>query len=381
MPTFPSLYGWGLSSAQEAVRATEIRSKNFERIIELIVNTPHLKIRKHELKYPDCILEFENPKIATLFALNFSTPYPSYFPTDGKPIPIIYDASYACGLRSLNEHAEHLKNRRVVFLVDCDAVTSYLPHPSIPGSLEQRHVAIENHTKQITASAIEKGINPEELIVCYTSGCGGEDLYGALGGFSLREQGYIVFPEGILDHFVWLAGVPDLIAVKLGVFQDKLIEEGIIEYGGFIPEFEMLEIFGKCTRRDKVEEEKALAVEVEPGKRRASGGRKQLAAYMSTGHFNHSILVCPGLVNDEKYEDYYPGCGYITWDDKNKEVPPYFPEKSYQEKEKLNEVLTAAKKLVSLMLIKNLTTEKLLKIYGNKSIFNTIEAFMRSPSY
>lgn len=354
------------------------RQEKFENITKLIEKSPHLKIKGREFNYPECILKFEDPKIATLFALNFSTPYPPYFPTDGKSIPIIYDASYVCGLRSLNEHAEHLKNRRVVYLVDCDAVTSHLPHPSIPGSLEQRHIAIENYTKQITASAVEKEINPKELIVCYTSGWGGEDLYGALGGFSLREQGYIVFPEGILGYpFVDLAGAPDLIAVKLGASQDRLIEEGIIEHGAWLPEIELQKIFGKCARGGKIQEEESLAIEVEPSKPRASGGRQQLRNYVRTGHFNQGILICPSRADDTKYEREF---GYITWDDTNKEEC-YRPEITYHRDEKLAKLLTVSKKVVSLILVKNMALEELLRTYGNKSIFETIDAFMKSPKF
>lgn len=111
----------------------------------------------------------------------------------------------------------------------------------------------------------------------------------------------------------------------------------------------MLEIFGKCTRRGKVEEEKAVAVEVEPSKPRASGGHNQLRTYVTTGHFDFGVLVCPSRVGDEKSISEQ---GYITWDDENKEIP-YFPEISYRKEDKLNELLMAAKKLVSLIMVKN----------------------------
>lgn len=349
----------------------ERRKKSFEDITKLIEKS--LRIKSREFSPLQCILEFENPKTAISFALNFE----NYFPMDDKLIRINYDLSYVYGIRSLAGYADYLKNRRIVYLIDIDRVP-YMPTSfGFPGSVEQKGVAIKNHIKEITASAVEKGTNPKELIVCYTSGWGGEDLYGALGGFSLKDKGYIVFPEAILDYFVGLDGVPDLIAVKLGAFQDRLIEEGVIEYGAWLPELELQRIFDKCMRKGKTEKEEALAVEVEPSKPRASSGHKQLNAYVSTGHFDLGALVCPGRADDKKY---CPEYGYITWDNENKEVS-YFPEKSHRKEEKLNELLVAAKKLVSLALIKNWTTEKLLKVYGNKSIVNTIEAFVKTPTY
>jgi hypothetical protein len=369
------MYGkWNIPDYHTRIHELEMRNKNFENITKLIEKSPCLKIKSREFSPPQCILEFEDPKTAILFALNFE----NYFPMNDELVRITYDVSYVCGVRSLAETADNLKNRRIVYLIDVDRVPSLHAPLGVPWGLKERRTAIENHVKQIIASAVEKGINPKELIVCYTSGWGREDLYGALGGLSLREKGYIVFPEGILGYpFIDLAGVPDLIAVKLGAFQDKLIEEGIIEYGGIIPEFEMLGIFGRCTRRGKVEEEKAVVVEVESSKPRASGGHKQLDAYVSTGHFDFGVLVCPGRADDQKY---YPEYGYITWGDENEEIS-YFPEKSYRKEEKLSELLITAKKLISLTLIKNWTTEKLLKVYGNKSMFETIDAFTKSPKF
>jgi len=370
------MYGkWSRPDYHTLTHELEMRNKNFEDIIKLIEKSPYLRIKRREFSPPLCILEFEDPKTAILFALNFE----NYFPVNDKLIRITYDLSYVCGVRSLVEHADHLKNRRIVYLVDVDGVPSLRAPLGVPWGLEQRRMAIENHVKEIAASAVEKGINPKELIVCYTSGWGGEDLYGALGGFSLRDQGYIVFPEGILGYpFVDLAGVPDLIAVKFGTFQDKLIEEGIIEHGAWLSELELQKIFGKCTRKDKIGEEEALAIEVEPSKPRASGGRKQLAAYVSTRHFNQGILVCPDIVDDKKYSQEF---GYITWKDTYEEESFLPLEKTYHRDEKLAEILTASKRVASLILVKNMALEGILQAYGNKNVFETIDAFMKSPKF
>lgn len=244
---------------------------------------------------------------------------------------------------------------------------------------QQSQLEKKSHARQIKTKCAEHGINPEELVICYTSGWGGEDLYGALGGFSLRERGYIVFSEDTLGYpFVDLEGVPDLIAVKLGAFQDKLIEEGIIEHGAWLPELELQKIFGKYTRKGKIGEEETLVIEVEPSKPRASGGRKQLAAYVKTRHFNQGILVCPDRVDDKRYSQEF---GYITWKDTYEEESFLPLEKTYHRDEKLTEILTASKKMASLILAKNMALEGLLRTYGNKSVFETIDAIMKSPKF
>jgi hypothetical protein len=349
-----------------------MRNKNFEDIAKLIKNSPYLGVKNVEFSPTQCAIEFKDPKTAVLFALNFE----NYFPVAGEFVRITYDISYLCGIRSLAEHADHLKKRRVVYLVDVDGVSSLSTPFGAPLDTKHRSMAIENHLKKITASAVEKGTDPEELIVCYTSGWGGEDLYGALGGFSLRERGYVVFPDWTdYPFFVNMAGVPDLVAVKLGTFQDSLIENGVIEYGAWIVELELYEIFGKCTRKGRVEENEAVAAEVEPSKPRASGGRKQLRNYVSTGHFNQAILICPGRADDEKYEREF---GYITWDDSNEERY-YRPKITYHQDEKIAELLIASKRLASSILVKNMTLERLLRAYGNKSVFEILDAFIESP--
>jgi len=346
-----------------------MRNKNFEDITKLIKNSPYLGVKNMEFSPPQCAIEFKDPKIAVLFALNFE----NYFPVAGEFVRITYDISYLCGIRSLAEHANHLKKRRVVFLVDVDGVPSLSTPLGAPWDTKQRSMAIRNHLKEIIASAVENGTDPEEIIICCTSGWGGEDLYGALGGFSLRDKGYIVFPEeaGLLNWIVGFTG--DLIAIKLGAFQDKLTEEGIIEYGALLPEFELQNIFGKCTKKGKIQEEEAAAVEIESSKESASDGRRQLRGYVRAGHFNHGILICPGRSElDEKPID---KMGLVTWRDKE-EVFVY-PEKLPYQPEKLEEVLTASKRVISLILVKNMALERLLQAYGNKSVFETIDTFMK----
>jgi len=362
----------------EMIRWTEEarRQEKFEDITKLIEKSPHIKIKRREFNYPECILEFEDPKIATLFAIGLED---NYFPMDNELIPICYDYSYVCGLHSLNEYANHLKDRRVMYLVDNEWVRTR-PNAQIPRDLteQQTRLTKESYARQITTKTAECGRKREEIIVCYTSGWGDEYLYGALGGFSLREQGYIIFPEEarLLNWLVGFTG--DLIAVKLGAFQDKLIEEGIIEYGAWLPELELQKIFGKCTKKSKIEVEEAVAVEIESSKESASSGRGQLTGYVKGGHFNHGILVCPGRAElDEKPIE---KMGLVTWNDKKEEV--YIPpEKLSHQPEKLAELLTISKRVASLILVKNTTLEGLSQTYGNKSIFETIGAFTKSPKF
>ena len=140
-----------------------------------------------------------------------------------------------------------LKNMRVVCLVNAALFDDLLTW------------SVEENLRMLVAN----GLDPRNSIICYTR-YPSEDLYSAIAALFLREQGYIVFPEGILDYpFIDLIGTPDLIAVKLGTFQDKLIKEGIIGYGAVMPELEMLGIFGKEEGGKKdIGEEKAVAVEL-----------------------------------------------------------------------------------------------------------------------
>jgi len=174
-----------------------------------------------------------------------------------------------------------------------------------------------------------------------------------VGSFILRNLGYIIFPEGLVDPFI-CNGVPDLVIAKLGKLQEVLIERGIIENGGFLAELELWPIFGKSSNSipEKIVEE-ILAVEVEPDARRASGGRKQIEAYLASRSFNNGILICPGREGDEKYYN----DSFITWSKEGNPIvwitPPV-----YSKPENFERAIEVTKRILIVTLLKTLTLSK-----------------------
>lgn len=283
------------------------------------------------------ITKFQNVRDAVLFGIHSSH---SYFPVQGKVIRISFDSDFIRHFNSLYYYKDVLKNRKYVCLQDFSAVRN-----------RRKFRGFEKETLELSNRLEKDGINTDELIVTFT---GGEDFYGIMGAFALREEGYIVFPEACLDGLdIGLPGVPDLIAGKLGDFQNRLITSGVIANGGFLAEIDMLD-FVNLNKKKEVSEipEEALAIEVEPEAKRASGGRKQIRTYLSPGLFNNGILVCTGRIGDERY---YGEHGFMTWDSQGNLIT-YFSKEDFATNKHL--LLDIAKRVVAFTLIKNIKITK-----------------------
>lgn len=340
-----------------------VMAARFSTDVDVVAKCGSLAIKSVKFKKGDvqACFEFEKPKEASLFALHFLF---NYFPTDENvvSIPYAYDNRYVCGLSSLDTQASCLKDRKAVFLVDLNRI-------GFQG--ESGTDKSKRYNKNVILAANNMGYRASEIAICYTYG--GEALYNIIAGFSLRKKGYVVFPEGTLDLFLTFNGVPDLVVVKLGAFQDKMIEQGIIEHGAWLAEFELQSVFGKCKRKGTVKEEKAIAVEGESASKAASAGHKQLDAYVRTGHFDFGVLVCPGRSGDEKY---YPDYGYITWSDEGREIS-YFPTIHQAQREERNETLSISKKLITLSILKSKPIKEWSARCEDKTLTELIESLTK----
>ncbi len=217
--------------------------------------------------------------------------------------------------------------------------------------------------------------NSEELVICK---CGfGEDFYSFLASFFLKQQGYIVFPEGTLDHLVNFYGAPDIVVAKLGDFQERLVEEGVMDRGAIITELNLKmfnqkesTIKSRCSIDFNVGETYFVAVEVEPGSDRASSGRGQARKYAMSGYFKYGMLACPGREDDEKY---YPDLGLITWRGDGS-ILYYEPEDvDKADRLKANMLAKMAKKLLTYMILRNTPLNILANKYHDKSLNDIIE--------
>jgi len=214
--------------------------------------------------------------------------------------------------------------------------------------LEERDMARRSGVISISKEVIDLGYGDDEVLLISTY-FGNEELYAALASFTLRKMGYIVFPEGIIDKFVNLGGVPDLIAVKLGDFQHRLIRDGVIEGGALITEINLHDILGRVGfPAEEGGAEEAVAVEVESQKYKASEGRRQLESYLSSGCFDYGLLVAPERVGDEEY---YPQYGYITWDEHGKKRF-YRGHRVKANPDKKSDLLHVSKRLIYLQMMK-----------------------------
>ncbi len=288
------------------------------------------------------LLEFKDPKEAILFGLHSCR---SYFPTNQGILHLSYDSSFWRGFDYLPRYKNVLRNRKYVYIEDYSYITQ-----KYPSSYRISHI-LNLELSDICGTLEDHfGIDPSKVIITFT---GGEDFYTIVGSFILRDLGYIIFPEDLIDVFI-CNGVPDLVVAKLGNLQEVLIDRGIIENGGFLAEVELWPIFGKRSKvipKNIIEE--VLAVETEPEARRASGGRKQIKTYLNSGSFNNEVLICPGREGDERYYN----DSFITWSKEGDPIvritPPIYPVPKNFEK-----AIQITKKVVVVTLLKVLALSK-----------------------
>lgn len=302
-----------------------------------------------------------DPVSAVLFAIHSSN---SYFPLNSRhAVNIRYDASYFRRLGSLVSMGNVLKGRRYVCLKPLGKL-----FPSGAIFAHSSRATFERAALELAEGFKEEGVQPNEVIVCYT---GGEDFYGVVAGFSLRKRGYIVFPEGVLD--LPIAGLPDLTAAKLGDLQGKLINQGIIWKGAFLAELELSKVFGKTSNGCPIITEKEMiVVEVEPKKLRASSGRSQLKEkYLPMGYFNNGYLACPNRQEDTKDQS-YPELGLITWDEDGNELL-YDSETDWGAEKNVKTAIDLAKRHTLFTLLKNVPTKSLSDKYNGKPLSKIVD--------
>lgn len=201
----------------------------FEYNTKIILNCKPLKVKKIYEGVIEVALEFRDSLIATLFALHME----NYFPIQGDEYTKIhyafhpYTMRFLLGIDSLRNYTKYF-NRNVVFLIDANRAFRYRI---------KNEISIKQDIHNMLIAAKNLSLNPDQVIICYT--WGGEGLYIVLAGFILRDLGYIIFPEGILDHLLF-TGVSDMIAIKIPELQDDLKNKGIIEKGAWFAEFELI---------------------------------------------------------------------------------------------------------------------------------------------
>jgi hypothetical protein len=279
----------------------------------------------------------------------------SYFPLSGeKCINVTYDSKYVKG-NSLELLADVLQHRRFLWL-------GPLASPSMQANLEEA-------ASKVVGDLERKGLNPNELVLSFTSG--GEGFYSIASSFTFRRMGYIIFPEATLE--VPIGGVPDLIAAKLGNVQKTLVEKGVIYGGAFLAEFELFNLFaGSSEVAFSSFGEEAIVVEVESAKLNAGAGRAQLREkYLPYGYFNAGYLACP-----ERCEDVEGETGTITWDEKGREIV-YNATIDYGKRERVNETLDFAKRLVLYTYLKNLPVRCLMETFGQASLAKIVDQIIK----
>ncbi|WP_456451950.1 hypothetical protein [Thermococcus sp.] len=307
------------------------------------------------------ILEFRDPKEAVLFSIHQGI---AYFPTTQGRIGLFYDSSFWQEFNYLPRYKDVLGGRKYIYIDDYFYImqkypSSYTPPHILNLEFESAYKTLERHF----------GIDPIESIITFT---GGEAFYTVAGSFILRELGYILFPEGLIDPYICV-GVPDLIAAKLGKLQEILVRYGVIKNGAFLAEVELWPIFGRNPKPviKKISEE-VLAIETEPEARRASGGRKQIETYLNSRSFNNGILICPGREGDEKYY----GDSFITW---SREGDPIvrITQPVYPKPENIERALKIMKKFVTITLLKISDLSKLPE--GPISFIEFVERITSHP--
>jgi hypothetical protein len=287
--------------------------------VECLLKTKALNLQPNGFRtegdYDRIYLRFQNDDFAMLFGLCIQR---NGFPISEREVrtKLHYGIKYWSGAYSLKEHSTTLRNRRTVMLLPQFSFDRFSTGQK--SSKDKLTVYMENAAN----AAKHDGYEPSEVIICCT---GGEELYEILAGFVLREQGYILFPEydyGMVNSLLLerISGVPDMVAVKLGAFQDRLIEQGLMEHGAWFHEIELsaANLLGNSStakQNYQIGPEVALAIEVEDTAYEASSGYKQLDDYNASLCFDGGILVCPRRehdLRDEKPDR--KNYGVITWD-------------------------------------------------------------------
>jgi hypothetical protein len=159
----------------------------------------------------------------------------------------------------------------------------------------------------IQRTAKEEGLSEEEYSICYTGP--GERLYNLLAGFVLKEDGWMIFPEGTLSSLLPVGGAPDMIAVKIPDLQEYLVSLGIVEKRGFwLAELQAKSSNTKIMLKDTPDEGLSIVLEGESSNRSVSKGRSQLNMYMDSKLFNGGVLVGPEIIEAQAAPH-----GVISW--------------------------------------------------------------------
>jgi len=224
--------------------------------------------------------------------------------------------SYAYGIRNLVKDVIGFKDlvKRVKYL---------LIHDSRRGQGDVKAI--------LTNAARNFRLDPYEAVLIRFEGLG-EGFYEALGAFILRNEGYIVFHQGLASHastpIVTIPGVPDIELTK-----------GVTSRGYFAYELriakELKRELSLSIGNVDVKNIISGAGEVKGSSYDFSRGLHQILGYLDSGLYDEGYLILPGIAGDESrlnmIKDY--GLGLVTWDNEGK---PYIvkPSKSYSKYEK-----------------------------------------------
>lgn len=344
--------------------------------VRCLLNTPALRLQSGAADvrgdFDRVYLRFENDRFASIFGLCVLR---NAFPADRENVKtsLHYGIRFWAGAYSLKEYAATLSTRKTVMLLPRYGLDNF---SLAKNSTDDR---VEAYMKNAAGLAAIDGYDPSEIIVCCT---GGEELYGISAGFVLADRGYIIFPEydfGVVNNFVAMNDVPDLVAVRLGDFQNRLIEEGFIEYGGWLHEIELFsslpsfadKLPTRANNEKSVREELSIALEVEDTDPEASNGYGQVEKYVASSYFDGGMLVCPQRTHDLTPTAITDNASFIklrdtkdfllmTWDREGSMPPPRFTSgMSFSEKERKGELLSICRRLIASSIRKAQTVKEM----------------------
>lgn len=293
--------------------------KDFELGVKSIVNSipDNAEILHLEPKTSTvAVLAFNDGYEALILALHLGGLYYLHSELICYVPDITTAVSYTYGVRSLVKDIIGFKDlvKRVKYLLICDSRRNH------------------GDTKAILTNAARNfGLDPYEAVLVRFEGLG-EGFYEALGAYILRNEGYIVFHQGLASRvsepIVTIPGVPDIELVK------GLTSRGYFAYELRIAK-ELKRELGLSVGNVNVKNVTSGAGEVKGSSYDFSRGLHQILGYLNSGLYDEGYLILPGIASDESrlnmVKDY--GLGLVTWDNEGK---PYVikPSKSYSKYEK-----------------------------------------------
>ena len=321
----------------------EFEREDFCNVIHSLTHILNVKV---DFPYTNAaLLEFDEAIDAVAFAMRFQS---NKFLSEnkGEEFSLTYEPSLFYSYSKCMDLKNRLVNRKYVFIIMIPSLDR--------GPNSERWFATR---AEITAirSLYEYGVDLNKAIIVLTSV--GEPLFDVVGGYALRNAGFIVLPQEEYSILEFIPGVPDLIALKLGRLQNSLRNAKIIEFGAISIEFDLYGIFGhrRNIKRKVIDKELAAVVEVKGASHSGGRGHSQLESYLSSKLFDYGILICPGRLEDQKW---YPEHGIVTWKDNKCLISlPKKPEKTDPARKKT--LINSAKRYLVTKLLRWTNASKL----------------------